>query len=95
MQVAGLAAYELTGANPPGPDTIANNIRSQIFRYSRPIYPRGEPHIIWNGMNGALLANSNSTSDPQSVLELVQNLPTNGTRGSGITNMTEGQSSEA
>lgn len=93
--VAGLAAYELTGANPPGSVPVASSIRSQIFRDSRPIYPRGEPHIIWNGMDGALLANSNSTSAPQSVLELVQNSPSNATRTSGITNVTEGQSSDA
>ena len=95
IQVAGLAAYELTGANPPGPDTIASSIRAQIFRDARPIYPRGEPQIIWNRMNGALLATSNSTSSPQSVLELVQDMPTNATRASGIMNMTEGQSSDA
>ncbi|KAM0795733.1 peptidase S8/S53 domain-containing protein [Usnea florida] len=93
--VAGLAAYELTGADPPPrAQTIANSIRSQIIRESRPIYPRREPQIVWNGMNVASLANSNSTSPPQPVLQLVQDLPTNATRASG-TNVTQGQSSEA
>ena len=46
-------------------------------------------------MNGALLANSNSTSSSQSVLQLVQDVPTNATGASGVMNVTEGQSSEA
>lgn len=89
IKVAGLAAIELTGPDPPPSGLVPWAIRSRLLANSRPIYPLSRPNVIWNGKNGAVnpLLN-NSTS--QSVLQLVQDMP-NSTLTPGITNMTKGQ----
>lgn len=90
---AGLAAYELTGADPLPAGSVPSVIRSRLLANSRPIFPSTGPKVIWNRQSVALDAPLN-TSTSGSLLQLVPGTP-NGTLVGGITNVTEGQAAVA
>ena len=74
LQVAGLAAYKLSGLDRLPAGSVPGFIRDRLLVYSRPIAPTLWPKVIWNGLPenadaGALMGNETSGA----LLQLVSN----------------------
>lgn len=91
-QVAGLSAYELTRFRTFGPRpnrVLPFSLLNYLSDKSRPLYPRTEPHVVWNGESSAeFTLIDNPSTEPAFQLVRPSYSVTIGTGLANLTNTT-------